>query len=197
MPGQLYVACSWASTKEGLKIVGFNKNKLFKQDSHVTDFFANLTNSKQTLSDNLACCRNIDITTEPADDLQFEEEVIFDTMSESELLEVEKSCNELFIGYSENTLNAEENSLDDILKKLKFDNVSQFPAALDEKKFLEELKNKSDVCTNKGNESLREKINCLLSDLQNKYLHGVCVFLQLYWAQIAGTFSKRMKKIQD
>lgn len=69
VPGQLYVACSRVSSKEGLKTVGFNKNKLIKQDSHVTDFFANLNSSKQTLSDDLACCRNIDITTEPIDHL--------------------------------------------------------------------------------------------------------------------------------
>lgn len=121
-------------TKEGLKIVGFNQKKLIKQDPRVTDFYARLT-SATPLAD-LTCCREIHTKTEPFVDIQMENDFLSDTMSESELFDIEKLCNGLFTEDGGDTLNSEGNSLDDIFEKLTFCNNSQanqLPADLDVK----------------------------------------------------------------
>ena len=197
VPGQLYVACSRVSKKEGLKIVGFNRKKLIKQDPRVKDFYANLSSSPLLVG--LTCCREISTTTEPNNNtqieeynIQIEEDITFDTMSESELLDIENLCGELFTDNGEGALHSEEISLDNILETLRIDDISQsnqFPGDVDVNNFLEELKDKSVVHVQASHiDSLREKMNCLLTELQNAYLEGTHCFLQFYWARIAKTF---------
>ena len=199
VPGQLYVACSRVSTKEGLKIVGFNQKKLIKQDHRVTNFYANLSSSTPVVD--LTCCREINATIDNSCgiNIQIGEDVLFDTMSESELLYIEDLCNQMFTEDDEGAVNSEGISVETILETMRVDGIlqsNQLPGDLDLKEFLEELKDKSDVKIQAEHNSLREKMNCLLTDLQNTHLDGIHGFLQIYWARISNNFSKRIKNVQ-
>lgn len=63
MSGQLYVASSRVTTKEGLSIIGFNARKLMKQDSKVNEFYKALMN--KPVLPNSICCSNHECSSTP------------------------------------------------------------------------------------------------------------------------------------
>ncbi len=104
-PGQLYVACSRVSTKECLKIVVFYR---------ITNFYANRRNSTPVVDS--TCCREVNNTIDNSCgiNIQIGEDVVFDTMSESELLYIEDLCNQMFTEDNEGVVNCEGISVETI-----------------------------------------------------------------------------------
>lgn len=191
VPGQLYVACSRVSTKEGLQMVGFNTKRLIKEDSRVTCFYEKL-DSCPTLGD-LTCCRAFDIMIDTYADIQIEGEFLFDAISDAELTEIENLCNGLFVVDS---TSEEPIDLNAVLETITSGNTSQtLPDNLDVVDFLEELKDGSALCSEEG--SLKAKMNNVIVQLQTEFLPNVHLLLQIYWARIANKFSTRVKKVNE
>ena len=200
LPGQLYVACSRVSTKEGLQIVNFCPKKIIKEDFCVAEFYSSLCNSPP-LPD-LSCCKKVFAWK---DCFKVALRLIMSLLmmaifSQNDLDEIEKSCSELFLEAEEQEhVNLEDGGdLHDIFNTSSSEDMAQekqLPNDLDIFDFLETLKDKTKLSSEEG--SLKSNINSLLSKLQTEeYLPRVHLFLQVYWAHISDIITARFKIIQ-
>ena len=199
LPGQLYVACSRVSTKEGLQIVNFCPKKIIKEDFRVAEFYSSLCNSPP-LPD-LSCCKGICMEGLFQGCIETDNEFIDDgNFSQNDLDEIEKSCSEFFLEAEEQEhVNLEDGGdLHDIFNTSSSEDMAQekqLPNDLDIFDFLETLKDKTKLSSEEG--SLKSNINSLLSKLQTEeYLPRVHLFLQVYWAHISDIITARLKTIQ-
>ena len=87
-PGQLYVACSRVTAKEGLSVIGFNARKLIKEHPKVCKFYETIIN-KPALS-NCICCNNHECPVTVSENVeqpvhQIEDTLCFDSLLGEEL----------------------------------------------------------------------------------------------------------------
>jgi hypothetical protein len=141
-PGQLYVACSRVTAKEGLSVICFNARTLIKEHPKVCKFYETIVN-KPALPNSI-CCNNQEcqITTSVNLELpvhQIEDDLCFDSLSDEELAEIEKCCQQLLQNDSQNESLGESQPNTECLGN---SNPQVLPIELDVKDFLENMKDK-------------------------------------------------------
>ena len=126
LPGQLYVACSRVSTKEGLHIVNFNLKKLIKEDSRGAEFYSSLANCPP-LPD-LSCCVNSCVEEAFQDYIGIDNEFIDSgSFSQDDLDKIEETCSEMFVETEEQEqVNLKVDiDLNDVFKSMTSENMGQ------------------------------------------------------------------------
>lgn len=186
-PGQLYVACSRVTSKEGLSIIGFNARKLIKENSKVCGFYKTIEN-KPALT-NCMCCVNQEYSMhilENGELHQVEDELWFDSLSDHELSEIEECCQQLFQESSQDKNPDEPDTSDE---RLRNSVVHTLPLEINSKDFLEGLKDRSPVFSQEG--SIKWRMNDLLTKLQTLHLRNFEHFLKTVWNKISTIISAR------
>ncbi|CAB4042251.1 ATP-dependent DNA helicase PIF1-like, partial [Paramuricea clavata] len=146
LPGQLYVACSRVSTKEGLHIVNFNPKKLIKEDSRVGVFYSSLSDCPP-LPD-LSCCVCSCVDEVLQDHIETDVFINSESLSETDLDRIEKVCSELFVEAEEQEHVNLEDYIDsnDVFSSVTSENTEQekkLPNDFNVFDFLETLKDKT------------------------------------------------------